>query len=93
MKDQIISLQVIPKASKNEVIGWTCGADGRKSLKIKVCAPPKDGKANKAVLELLAGHWGCARRDLELVSGATARHKLLKINNTSLHRTLLADLS
>ncbi len=91
--DQIIALQVIPKASKNEVVGWVMDADGKPALKIKVTTAPEDGKATKAVLELLAKTWGCSKSDLELVSGASSRYKRLKILPISLYTQITSTLS
>jgi uncharacterized protein len=49
------------------------------ALKITVAAPPERGKANRAVLELLAGALGLAPSSLELVSGPTSPDKVLLI--------------
>jgi len=65
-----ISLKVQPRASRNEIAG-PIGNE----LKIKVTAPPVDSAANEAVLEFLAETLGCARNQLELLRGATSRHK------------------
>ena len=92
-KEQIITLHVIPKASRNEIVGWVNRADGGKALKVKVTAPPEDGKANEAVIALLAKFWDCPRRDISLESGATSRHKTIKINNIDLHTHIMASLS
>jgi uncharacterized protein (TIGR00251 family) len=92
-KDLIIALHVIPKASKNEVVGWVDDANGQKALKLKVTAVPEDGKANKAVLALLAKTWGCAARDLEITGGAASRHKRLKILDDSLSARIAALMS
>ena len=65
-----ISLKVQPRASRNEIAG-PIGND----LKIKVTAPPVDSAANEAVLEFLAEILRCRRNQLELLRGATSRHK------------------
>lgn len=91
--DLTIMLHVIPKSSKNEVAGWVDSADGAQSLKGKVTAAPEDGKANKAVLGLLAKYWGCAKADIALVSGATNRHKRLKILDLSLGARIMDSMS
>ena len=54
-------------------------------LKVAVTEPPEKGKANRAILELLAGVLGCAPSQLELVSGETAARKRV------LARTLTPD--
>ena len=50
------------------------------ALKLRVTAPPEAGKANAAVLKLLAKAWGLPKGDLEIVSGAAERTKTLLIH-------------
>jgi uncharacterized protein (TIGR00251 family) len=69
-----ISLKVRPRASRNEIAGPI-----GKELKVKVTAPPVDSAANEAVLEFLAGILGCPRNQLELLRGATSRHKQILV--------------
>ena len=66
----LLSLKVQPRASKNE-IGEVIGGE----LKVKVTAPPVDSAANEAVLRLLAEALGCPRGAVQLIRGATSRHK------------------
>ncbi len=54
-------------------------AAGRVSLKVRVSAPPEDGKANAAVVRLLAKRWGVAPSRLSVVRGATGRSKTIEI--------------
>ena len=69
-----IALKVQPRAARNEIAGLI-GSE----LKVKVTAPPVDSAANEAVLKLLAERLGCARNQLELLRGATSRHKQILI--------------
>ena len=69
-----LSLKVQPRASKNE-IGEVTGNE----LKVKVTAPPVDSAANEAVLRLLAEALDCPRNAVQLVRGATARHKQVRV--------------
>jgi len=69
-----VSLKVQPRASKNE-IGEVAGNE----LKVKVTAPPVDAAANEAVLRLLAKAPDCPRNAVQLVRGATARHKQVRV--------------
>jgi len=69
-----LSLKVQPRASKNE-IGEVAGNE----LKVKVTAPPVDSAANEAVLRLLAEALDCPRNALQLIRGATARHKQVRV--------------
>jgi len=49
------------------------------NLVVRVKEPPKEGKANEAVLRAVAEHFGVARRDVRLVSGASGRYKVLEL--------------
>ena len=49
-------------------------------LKVRVMAPAVDGAANVALIRLLADELGVARRDLQIVSGATSRQKLVVVD-------------
>jgi uncharacterized protein (TIGR00251 family) len=71
-----LSLKVVPKASKDEVVGLL--DDG--SLKVKVTAPPEQGKANAAVCQLLAGGFGVAKRNVEILRGETSANKQVRIH-------------
>ena len=69
-----LSLKVQPRASKNE-IGEVSGNE----LKVKVTAPPVDSAANEAVLRVLAEALDCPRNAVQLIRGATSRHKQVRI--------------
>src|SRR6186997_897629 len=66
----ILAVRVQPGARKSGVKGEQAGA-----LKLAVTAPPEDGRANLAVVELLAELLGVKRKQVELVVGATSRNK------------------
>ena len=68
------SLRVQPGARKNGVKGEQAGA-----LKLAVTAPPEDGRANAAVIELLAKLLDVKRSQLEIVSGLTSRNKKMLV--------------
>lgn len=76
----IISLHITPKSAKNELLGWISDAKGQPVLKVKIAAPPEDGKANKELIRFLAKSWGIKPSSLELASGEASRHKRLKIH-------------
>ncbi len=73
------AIRVSPRSSRQAIEGIVREADGAKLLKIAVNAPPDDGKANKEVLALLAKTIGVAKTRLSLVSGATARKKIVRL--------------
>ena len=74
-----VALRVQPKASQDRIEGLTQRAGGAVAIKLRIGAPPEDGKANAAVIKLLAKVWGLAKSDLEIVSGAASRDKVLRI--------------
>jgi uncharacterized protein (TIGR00251 family) len=69
-----LSLRVVPRASRNAV-GEPVGA----SLKIRLQAPPVDGKANAALRSFLAETLGVPVRAVTLVSGETGRLKRVRV--------------
>src|SRR5687767_4167924 len=69
-----LHVKVQPRASRNE-IGEPLGNE----LKVKIAAPPVDSAANEALVKFLAEVLGCARGSVQLVRGATSRHKILSI--------------
>jgi len=73
-----LSIRVQPKASSDRIAGEHAGA-----LKVCVTAAPENGKANAAVIRLLAKRLGVARSRLTITSGQTARCKKVHIDTTS----------
>ena len=63
-----------PRAARSEVVGVLGGA-----LKVRLAAPPVDGAANAALVELLADELDVPRAAVRIVSGATARTKLVEV--------------
>lgn len=70
-----LNVKLIPRSSKNEIVGWQ--ADGR--LKIKITAPPVDGKANAALIEFLAKHFRVPKSTVEILRGATIPEKTVRL--------------
>ena len=73
-----IDILVQPRASRAKIGPMH---DGR--LKVAVTAPPVDGEANAAVIELVARQLGIARGDVVVVRGASSRRKTLQIANVT----------
>jgi uncharacterized protein len=69
-----VRLRVSPGASSNAIVGRH--GDG---WKIRVTAPPEDGKANDAVLRLLADRVGLPQVKLRLISGPSSRDKVVEL--------------
>jgi uncharacterized protein (TIGR00251 family) len=85
-----VRIKVAPKAKRSQFRGLLDEPDGGKTLKVQVTAAPEDGKANAAVIALLAEEWGVAKSAISVVSGATDRRKLVEIRGPS--QDLLAKL-
>lgn len=74
-----VRLVVTPKASRNGVEGVRREADGGVVLRVGVTAAPEDGKANAAVIKLLAKTWHLPKGAFSIRAGAAARRKVLFI--------------
>ena len=70
IEGSIIAVRAQPGARRNGIVGEQAGA-----LKLAVTAPPDKGRANEALVEVLAESLGVKRSQVELVSGATSRAK------------------
>lgn len=77
--DVAIDIQVVPNAAKTQVDGLY-GEQDPIALKVRLNAPPVDGKANEALLKWLAGQLGIPRKSLEVVRGQTSRRKQLRLS-------------
>jgi hypothetical protein len=76
----VLALHVQPGASRTEIAG-THGAAGGARLKLRLAAPPADGKANAELLRYLAEAFGVPLRQVVLVRGATSRQKSVRIES------------
>ena len=74
-----LAVRVTPKSSRNAIAGLTEEADGSRVLKIQVTAVPEGGKANAAVIRLLAKRWKLPRSAFRIASGDTSRRKVIEI--------------
>lgn len=77
-----LQLRVAPGAGRSEVVGRHGEA-----WKVRVAAAPEGGRANEAVERLLAATLGLPRRDVEIVSGHTARDKVVAVAGLELNET------
>ncbi|MDO1584005.1 DUF167 domain-containing protein [Rhizobium oryzicola] len=74
-----LTVRLTPNASRDGVDGAEQSADGDIFLKARVTAVPEDGKANKALIQLLAKALRVPKSSISFVSGETARKKILRI--------------
>lgn len=73
-----LTLHIQPGAKKSEFAGMHGDA-----LKIRLAAPPVDGKANDALVRFVAERLGLPRSAVTLKSGQTSRHKVLEVIGTT----------
>lgn len=75
------SVKVIPRAKRDEIVGVE-----RDALKIRLNAPPVEGRANEALIKFLAKMLGVSRSQVEIVRGETARHKLVRVRGVGVEQ-------
>ena len=71
-------VRVIPRAKRSEIAGILDGA-----LKVRLAAPPVEGAANEALIKFLAERLGVRARDVDILSGHTARIKTIRVSGLS----------
>ena len=76
---QIIAVRLTPKASADRVGDTRKLPNGDEQLVVYVTAPPEDGKANEAMIRLLAKHLNVAASRLTIMRGQTNRNKLVRV--------------
>lgn len=78
----LLAVRLTPKAGRARVGSVVEGADGGRVLKVAVTAPAEKGKANAALIALLAKTWRLPKSAITVVRGATDRNKTLMIAGT-----------
>lgn len=73
-----LHLFIQPKSSKNEIIGPHNGL-----LKIKITAPPIDGRANEGLVEFLSDYFDIPKRDISILRGESGRNKTVELFGVS----------
>ena len=89
-----LAVRLTPKAASDRIVGLIEDGRGGWALKAAVAAAPVDGKANAALIHLLARHFGLKPRDLAVISGSTDRSKIIELHGdpTALTPLLTAGL-
>ena len=72
--DTVVRVYATPRAGRSEVAGTRQGA-----VWIRLAAPPVEGAANRALVDLLADRLGVPRTAIRLESGASGRHKRVRV--------------
>jgi uncharacterized protein (TIGR00251 family) len=74
-----VSIRLSPRARTERLVAVSAAAEGGHVLKAAVTAPAEAGRANEALLQLLARAWHLPRRDLSIVTGSTSRNKVVRV--------------
>lgn len=91
-KGSALAIRVTPRARRNEVVGVM----NDNTVKIRLTAPPVEGKANKALIVFLADLLGVSKSRIEIVAGKTGRDKLVSIldmDGDEVHKIIISNLS
>ena len=78
-----IPVRLTPKGGRDAIDGWRESADGKRVLAARVAAPPEDGKANEALVRLIAKTLDVSKSQVRIVTGETARMKILEVAGDS----------
>jgi uncharacterized protein (TIGR00251 family) len=82
----LLAVRLSPRASRDAIEGITVDAAGRPLLKVRLTAPPVEGKANAALVAFLANILEVKKADITICSGQSGRTKMLLLtgDNASL---------
>jgi uncharacterized protein (TIGR00251 family) len=69
-----LAVKVVPRSARDEIVGWLGG-----TLKVRVVAPPQDGRANRALEELLAAALGLKKNAVTVAAGLSSARKRVAI--------------
>lgn len=85
----LFSVRVVPRASRNEIVGWTNGG----ALKVRLTAPPVENAANEELVAYLATVLDVRKRDVVIASGHRSKTKRLRVPERCKNRLLsFADI-
>ena len=74
----IITVRVVPRASRSEIAGEMDGA-----VKVRITSPPVDGAANAELIKLFAKTLGVSKSQVEIISGQASKTKLVQITGVT----------
>lgn len=80
-----LAVRVTPRAGRDAITGIRSTAAGTTALQVAVTAAPEDGRANAAVLALLAKAWKRPKSTLQVVVGASNRDKVILVSGDAAH--------
>ncbi len=74
-----IEIKIAPSSKSDEILEFIQDTDGLYFMKARVKAPPKEGKANDALIKLLSKFFALPKSNIEIISGATSKQKIIRI--------------
>ena len=74
-----VAIRLSPRARTDRLVAIAVSVKGGHVLKATVTAPAEGGRANEALLQLLARAWHVPRRDLSIIAGSTSRNKIVRV--------------
>jgi uncharacterized protein len=91
----LVAVRLAPKAVRPRIGPVIVGADGLGLLKVAVTEVPEKGKANAALIRILAKSWRLPKSAITVARGATDRNKMLRIEGqpTALMGTLMIEIT
>ncbi|MBU0506604.1 MAG: DUF167 domain-containing protein [bacterium] len=69
-----LNIKILPNAKKNEIVQFE-----NNTLKIRITAPPVDGKANETLIKFLSKEWKIAKSQINILKGLTSRQKTIEV--------------
>lgn len=79
-----LRVRLQPRAAKNELAGWREDPESGERVRIaRVTAPPVDGKANAALIRLLAKEYGVPKSRVRILQGESSRDKLVELPDSA----------
>jgi uncharacterized protein (TIGR00251 family) len=75
-----LRVRLTPKGGGDRIEGWWTDSTGQAALKARVAAPTEEGKANTALIDMLARALKVRKSDVRVASGATSRLKTIEID-------------
>lgn len=85
----VLAVKAAPKASRDAIVGPMPTIDGH-ALKVSVTAPADKGKANEAIIALVAAAFRVPKSAVSVIAGTTDRSKLLRIDGDPLALSTIA---
>ncbi|MDR1358509.1 MAG: DUF167 domain-containing protein [Coriobacteriales bacterium] len=75
-----LAVHVRPRSAEDSVLGWSTASEGRPELLVRLSSAPTDGKANAALIKLLAKELALPKSSITIKSGHASRHKILFVD-------------